>query len=91
VIIVGCPCVLYANRKHFIHSRWASLAPFAGALLFFCGDMLYYGRWGLGADFHSNMLLVVCSASLTRLFVGGLIGPAAASLCIIGFGKSANA
>lgn len=73
------------NEKHFIYSRWASLAGSAGAFLFFCGDMLYYGHWGSGADFHNNMLLVVRSASLTRLFVGGLIGPVAACLCLIGF------
>ena len=65
--------------------RLAGLAGFAGALLFFCGDMLFYGHFGAGSTFHEGMQHVVREASPGRLFTGGLIGPPAACLCIIGF------
>jgi hypothetical protein len=65
-------------------NRWTGLAGVAGALLFFCGDMLFYGHWGSGATFHQGMLRVLQQASRTRLFVGGLVGPVAACLCLIG-------
>jgi hypothetical protein len=61
------------------------MAGLLGALLFFCGDMLFYGHFGAGATFHEGMERVVRDASLTRLFIGGLLGPVAACLCIIGF------
>ena len=72
------------TRNRATH-RLAGLAGFAGALLFFCGDMLFYGQFGAGATFHEGMQHVVREASLGRLFTGGLIGPPAAYLCIIGF------
>jgi hypothetical protein len=72
------------GEKQLSRDRWAGVAGIAGALLFFCGDMLYYGHGGSGANFPDGMLAVVRSASLTRLFVGGLIGPLAACLCLIG-------
>jgi len=65
--------------------RLAGLAGLAGALLFFCGDMLFYGHFGAGATFHEGMQRVAREAPLARLFVGGLLGPPAACLCIIGF------
>jgi hypothetical protein len=65
--------------------RSAGLAGLAGALLFFCGDMLFYGHFGAGATFHQGMERVVREAPLARLFTGGLLGPPAACLCIIGF------
>jgi hypothetical protein len=54
-------------------------------MLFFAGDMLFYGHWGSGAGFHDGMLETVRNASLARLFAGGLVGPFAACLCILGF------
>jgi len=66
-------------------SRLAGLAGLAGALLIFCGDMLFYGHFGAGATFHEGMQRVVREAPLARLFAGGLLGPLAACLCIIGF------
>jgi len=65
--------------------RLAGIPGFSGALLFFCGDMLFYGHWGAGAGFKEGMHTVLRQASLTRLFIGGLVGPVAACLCIIGF------
>ena len=65
--------------------RLAGVAGLCGALLFFAGDMLFYGHFGSGANFHEGMLSVLRSASLARLFAGGLVGPVAACLCILGF------
>jgi hypothetical protein len=65
--------------------RWAGVAGVCGALLFFAGDMLFYGHWGSGAGFHEGMIETVRNASLGRLFAGGLVGPFAACLCILGF------
>ena len=72
------------SRSRAIH-RLAGMAGLAGALLFFCGDMLFYGHIGAGATFHEGMLRVVREAPVARLFIGGLVGPPAACLCIIGF------
>jgi len=65
--------------------RVAGLSGLAGALLFFAGDMLFYGHFGSGADFAREMLATVQQASPERLFAGGLLGPLAACLCIVGF------
>ena len=65
--------------------RFAGLCGLAGALLFFAGDMLFYGHLGSGPDFHQGMLVTVIHASRERLFAGGLVGPSAACLCIVGF------
>jgi len=65
--------------------RFAGVAGLAGALLFFAGDMLFYGYFGPGSGFADGMRTTVMHASNERLFIGGLIGPAAACLCIIGF------
>ena len=72
--------------KHYFQARrLAGLAGLVGALLFFAGDMLFYGHFGAGASFHDGMQRVVRDASMARLFTGGLLGPVAACLCIIGF------
>ena len=65
--------------------RLAGLSGFTGALLFFSGDMLFYGHFGSGADFPTGMLATVMQASSQRLFAGGLVGPLAACLCVVGF------
>ena len=65
--------------------RFTGATGLAGALLFFCGDMLFYGHWGAGDTFKEGMLTVLRQGSLARLFTGGLLGPVAACLCIIGF------
>ncbi|MDP9120158.1 MAG: hypothetical protein M3O15_02135 [Acidobacteriota bacterium] len=65
--------------------RLAGLVGLAGALLFFAGDMLFYGYFGGGATFHQGMIETVQRASVERLFAGGLVGPVAALLCMVGF------
>jgi hypothetical protein len=65
--------------------RLAGVAGLFGTLLFFAGDMLFYGHLGSGAGFHDRMIATVRNASLARLFAGGLVGPVAACLCIVGF------
>ncbi len=65
--------------------RLAGLSGLLGALLFFTGDMLFYGHLGSGAQFREGMLATLHNASLERLFTGGLLGPVAACLCIVGF------
>jgi hypothetical protein len=65
--------------------RLAGLCGLAGALLFFAGDMLFYGHFGSGANFADGMIATVMRASQQRLFAGGLVGPLAACLCIVGF------
>jgi hypothetical protein len=71
--------------NELLQKRLAGIAGLCGALLFFAGDMLFYGHWGSGPAFHDGMVSVVRSASLPRLYAGGLVGPFAACLCILGF------
>jgi hypothetical protein len=65
--------------------RIAGLCGLFGALLFFAGDMLFYGHFGSGSGFADGMRVTVTHASDERLFAGGLVGPIAACLCIVGF------
>ncbi len=65
--------------------RCAGISGLGGALLFFAGDMLFYGHVGPGSTFAEGMRSTVMQASTTRLFAGGLVAPAAACLCIVGF------
>lgn len=65
--------------------RLAGIAGLIGALLFFVGDMLFYGYFGPGNRFAEGMRLTVQQASVERLFAGGLLGPVASCLCIVGF------
>lgn len=69
------------NRIH----RLTGFCGLAGALLFFVGDMLFYGHFGSGADFSAGLVSTVTHASDARLYAGGLVGPFAACLCILGF------
>ncbi len=65
--------------------RLAGVSGLCGALLFFAGDMLFYGHWGPASGFHQGMIDTVRNSSLARLYAGGLVGPVAACLCIVGF------
>jgi hypothetical protein len=47
--------------------------------------MFFYGHFGSGANFADGMIATVLRASQERLFAGGLVGPLAACLCIVGF------
>ena len=60
--------------KDEITNRLTGLTGVAGALLFFCGDMLFYGHWGPGATFHDGMLQVLREESWPRLWVGRFAG-----------------
>jgi hypothetical protein len=73
------------NQPSDRHRRLAGAAGVLGTLLFFAGDMLFYGHLGSGPGFHDGMVATVTKASLARLFAGGLVGPVAACLCIVGF------
>ncbi|HJZ63204.1 MAG TPA: DUF6796 family protein [Candidatus Acidoferrum sp.] len=70
-----------SDRSH----RIAGLCGIAGALLFFIGDMLFYGHFGSGTNFSAGLINTVTHASDARLYAGGLVGPFAACLCILGF------
>jgi len=65
--------------------QFSGVCGLVGALLFFGGDMLFYGYLGPGSGFAEGMRTTVIHASEERLFAGGLIGPIAAGLCIVGF------
>jgi hypothetical protein len=43
------------GRADSLH-RLAGMVGLAGALLFFVGDMLFYGYFGAGATFHQGMI-----------------------------------
>lgn len=47
--------------------------------------MLFYGYFGAGATFSTGMRATVQHDSIARLYAGGMVGPAAACLCIVGF------
>src|ERR1700756_3214119 len=65
--------------------RIAGICGLGGALLFFAGDIVCYGYVGPGSGFSEGMLATVMHESQERLFAGGLVGPVAAYLCIVGF------
>jgi hypothetical protein len=65
--------------------RFTGMCGLTGGLLFFAGDMLMYGHWGSAADFPSGALAAVRDISVTQLYLGGLVGPIAACLCLLGF------
>jgi hypothetical protein len=72
-------------RNELKYMRWAGVAGLAGALLFFCGDMLLNGHWGAGSTFREAALKMLHESSPRRLFIGGLLGPVAGGLCVLGF------
>ncbi len=74
-----------ANFGHDYFRRLAGICGLVGSLLFFVGDMLFYGYLGSGSNFDVGMRVALAQASTQRLFAGGLVGPPAACLCIAGF------
>ena len=80
--------VLHSKPKEMnpcTEERLKGLAGLAGAALFFAGDMLFNGHFGSGSGYAGETLATVRNASVNRLFAGGLVGPVAACLCIVGF------
>ena len=62
--------------------RWCCLSGLLGSLLFLAGDMLFYGSWSSGADFHPYQQMGQRSTEL--LVLGGAIGPVAALFSALG-------
>lgn len=65
--------------------RLSGMAGVAGASLFLVGDLLYNGHLGSGGPYASGMQAMLRNAPDARIFAGGLVGPAAACLCMLGF------
>ncbi|WP_373728530.1 DUF6796 family protein, partial [Bacteroides heparinolyticus] len=65
--------------------RLTGYAGLAGSLLMYAGDMLLYFTTQPIPDVDNDLLPSMGSVPLERLFVGGLMGPLAAVLYIIGF------
>lgn len=65
--------------------RTAATIGLAGSLLMFVGDMCLYGHLGSGADFFTNVPLVISQESEAQIVTGGIIGPIAALMYCFGF------
>ncbi|MGB9463646.1 MAG: DUF6796 family protein [Candidatus Acidiferrum sp.] len=64
--------------------RLCCLSGLLGSVLFLAGDMLFYGSWTSGADFHS--FRVMSERPQAQLVIGGALGPVAALLSAFGMG-----
>jgi hypothetical protein len=64
--------------------RLYCLSGLLGSVLFLSGDMLFYGNWSNGADFHAYREMA--GRSLPILVVGGTLGPVAALFSAFGMG-----
>lgn len=60
------------------------LSGLLGSALYLAGDMLFYASWSSGADFHS--FRVMAERPLTKLVIGGALGPVAALFSAFGMG-----
>lgn len=65
--------------------RLTGYAGIAGGLLMYTGDMLLYFTTQPIPDVEKNLLPSMGAVPLERLIAGGLVGPVAALLCIVGF------
>lgn len=65
--------------------RWTGYAGLMGSLLMYAGDMLLYFTTQPIPDVDKDLLPSMGTVPLERLTVGGLLGPLAAILYIIGF------
>jgi hypothetical protein len=65
-------------------ARLCCLSGLLGSILFLTGDMLFYGNWSSGADFHAYREMA--QRSQIRLVVGGALGPVAALFSSFGMG-----
>ncbi|MBV9033571.1 MAG: hypothetical protein JO182_03670, partial [Acidobacteriaceae bacterium] len=64
--------------------RLCCLFGLLGSVLFLTGDMLFYGNWVSGAEFHPYSEMA--ARSLPLLIAGGAIGPVAALFSACGMG-----
>jgi hypothetical protein len=64
--------------------RLCCLSGLLGSVLFLSGDMLFYGNWSSGADFHAYYEMA--GRPLALLVIGGAIGPVAALFSACGMG-----
>jgi hypothetical protein len=62
--------------------RACCLSGFVGSAMYLAGDMLFYGAFRSGSDFHPYQLMAGHSA--TRLIAGGLLGPIASLFSAFG-------
>jgi hypothetical protein len=64
--------------------RLCCLSGLLGSLLFLTGDMLFYGSWSSGADFHAYRQMA--QRAQAQLVIGGALGPVAALFSAFGMG-----
>src|SRR5580693_4325060 len=74
----------FDNRYRSRLARLCCLSGLLGGVLFLVGDMLFYGSWSSGADFHS--FRVMAGRPDAELVVGGALGPVAALFSAFGMG-----
>jgi hypothetical protein len=74
----------FDNRYRSRLARLCCLSGLLGGVVFLVGDMLFYGSWSSGADFHS--FRVMAGRPDAELVVGGALGPAAALFSAFGMG-----
>lgn len=60
--------------------RWAGLAGLTGAIVMLLGDMAFYGR----ADSSIDNVAMMGMVPIWRLYLGGLLGPVAGLLYVLG-------
>ena len=65
-------------------ARLCCLSGLLGSTLFLCGDMLWYGGWTSGADFHP--FDVMAQRSVGAVIIAGALGPVAALFSAFGMG-----
>jgi len=65
-------------------ARLCCLSGLLGSVLFLTGDMLFYGNWSSGADFHAYREMA--ERSQVQLVIGGALGPVAALFSALGMG-----
>jgi hypothetical protein len=64
--------------------RLCCLSGLLGSVLFLSGDMLFYGNWSSGPDFHAYREMA--ARPLALLVIGGALGPVAALFSACGMG-----
>lgn len=71
-----------ANRTRL--ARLCCLSGLLGSVLFLAGDMLFYGNWSRGAEFHAFREMAARADG--ELVIGGALGPVAALFSAFGMG-----